>query len=248
MNKRTFLTAQWRKLLMLNYEVDPAVLEPHLPPATELDLWQGKALVSMVGFLFLDTRVLGIRWPWHVNFEEVNLRFYVRHYDGTQWKRGTVFVSEIVPKPIIALIANALYNEHYRAMAMRHQITPLADGRQQLRFEWKHNNRWHKLGATVDSALHDMAPDSAEAFIFEHYWGYNALNSTTSLEYQVEHVPWQIATVSNAFFDADVASLYGDAFAPYLTATPYSVFYAEGSDVAVRVAGKVRSVAKTTAV
>ncbi|RIV22457.1 DUF2071 domain-containing protein [Fibrisoma montanum] len=247
MKKRTFLTAQWRKLLMLNYEVDPAVLKPHLPPATELDLWEGKALVSMVGFLFLNTRVLGIKWPWHVNFEEVNLRFYVRHYDGTQWKRGTVFISEIVPKPAIALIANTLYNEHYRAMPMRHQVTALTDGRQQLRFEWRSKGHWNKLGATVSNELHDLTPGSAEAFIFEHYWGYNALNETTTQEYQVEHVPWQIATVSDAFFEADVASLYGDAFVPYLTVAPYSVFYAEGSNVSVRVAGKVRPVLETAA-
>lgn len=130
MKIQTFLTAEWRNLLMLNYEVSPEVLAPLLPPATELDLWQGKALVSMVGFQFLETRVLGIKWPWHVNFEEVNLRFYVRHFDGQVWKRGTVFVSEIVPRPIITVVANTLYNERYKAMPMRHSIQPVdADNR-----------------------------------------------------------------------------------------------------------------------
>jgi hypothetical protein len=97
-SKSRFLNWKWRNLVMLNYEVDPEILKPYLPAATELDLWEGKALVSMVGFMFKDTRVLGIKWPFHVNFEEVNLRFYVRHFDGKEWKRGTVFVSEIVPK------------------------------------------------------------------------------------------------------------------------------------------------------
>jgi uncharacterized protein YqjF (DUF2071 family) len=44
----------------------------------------------MVGFVFKDTRVLGIKWPFHVNFEEVNLRFYVRHFDGKEWKGGCI--------------------------------------------------------------------------------------------------------------------------------------------------------------
>lgn len=240
MANRKFLTAQWRNLLMLNYEVDPGILIKYLPPTTELDLWQGKAFVSMVGFRFLNTRVLGIEWPWHVNFEEVNLRFYVRHFDGTAWKRGAVFVSEIVPKPVIAVIANALYNERYQSMPMRHQLTRLNEECTAIRYEWKHKGRWNALGATVSNALRPMQPGSAEEFIFEHYWGYNKLSDTTTHEYQVEHVPWQIADTKDAFLDADVAGLYSEAFVPYLTQPPVSVFYADGSDVAVRVAGKLR--------
>jgi uncharacterized protein YqjF (DUF2071 family) len=106
MPKVKFLQAEWRDLLMINYEVDPEVLKPYLPAYTELDLWHGKALVSMVGFMFLNTRVLGVKWPFHVNFEEVNLRFYVRYFNGQEWKRGAVFISEIVPKAIIPLVAN----------------------------------------------------------------------------------------------------------------------------------------------
>src|ERR1700709_2971283 len=113
MAKPQFLTAQWKNLLMLNYEVDPEVLKPYLPASTVLDLWEGEALVSMVGFLFKDTRVFGVKWPFHVNFEEVNLRFYVRYYDGKEWKRGAVFISELVPKAIIAITANVIYNEPY---------------------------------------------------------------------------------------------------------------------------------------
>lgn len=120
MPERRFLRANWINLLMLNYEVDPEILKPHLPPYTILDLWEEKALVSMVGFRFLDTRVLGIRWPGHANFEEVNLRFYVKYFDGETWKRGAVFISEIVPKRMIALIANNLYKEHYQALPMRY--------------------------------------------------------------------------------------------------------------------------------
>src|ERR1700744_3299940 len=120
MAQSAFLKAKWNNLLMLNYEVDPHILKPHMPPYTVPDLWQGKALVSMVGFMFNETQVAGFKWPFHTNFEEVNLRFYVKHFDGKEWKRGAVFVSEIVPKHMIALIANSLYKEHYSAMPMRH--------------------------------------------------------------------------------------------------------------------------------
>jgi uncharacterized protein YqjF (DUF2071 family) len=70
---RVFLTAEWRHLAMLNYIIDPALLKPLVPAGTELDFWGGQTYVSMVGFLFLNTRVRGIPIPFHRNFEEINL-------------------------------------------------------------------------------------------------------------------------------------------------------------------------------
>jgi uncharacterized protein YqjF (DUF2071 family) len=239
MPKIKFLQAQWQNLLMLNYEVDPKVLQPYLPAYTELDLWHGKALVSMVGFMFMNTRVLGVKWPGHVNFEEVNLRFYVRYFDGKEWKRGAVFISEIVPLMIIPIVANNLYNEHYKAMPMRHSVTPANNNQINYFYEWKTGKRWNKLGATVSNTFAAIEPGSAEEFIFEHYWGYNLINSTTTLEYAVEHAAWQIARVTQPVFDADVAALYGPAFEPYLK-QPFSAFFAKGSDVSVRVAQRIR--------
>ncbi|MDB4904977.1 MAG: hypothetical protein JWQ63_4258, partial [Mucilaginibacter sp.] len=173
MGNTRFLKAEWKNLLMLNYEVDPEILKPYLPAGTVLDLWEGKTLVSMVGFMFLNTKVFGIKWPWHINFEEVNLRFYVKHFNGKEWKRGAVFISEIVPKSMIVLIANNLYKEHYRALPMRHSATPVEDNDTRFLYEWKLKGRWNKMGATVSNNLEPIQAGSAEEFIFEHYWGYN---------------------------------------------------------------------------
>lgn len=239
MGKLKFLKAQWNNLLMLNYEVDPGILKPFLPPSTVLDLWQGKALVSMVGFMFNDTSVLGIKWPFHVNFEEVNLRFYVKYFDGNQWKRGAVFISEIVPKSIIAFIANNLYKEHYRALPMRHSRIPVDNGLTEYLYEWKFNGTWNKLGATVSNHFENITPDSQEEFIFEHYWGYNTLTNVKTMEYQVEHIAWQVAAVKNFIFNADIAGLYGKDFLPYLSGEPYSAFFANGSAISVRMGEKI---------
>ncbi|SDH94304.1 YqjF family protein [Mucilaginibacter sp. P25] len=239
MAKSEFLKAQWKNLVMLNYEVDAAILKPYKPAGTVLDLWEGKALVSMVGFMFSDTRVLGIKWPWHVNFEEVNLRFYVRYFNGTEWKRGAVFISEIVPKSMIVLIANNLYKEHYRALLMRSSITSAADNHTQFLYEWKLNGRWNKLGATASNELVNIKAGSAEEFILEHYWGYNSLSPIKTMEYQVEHVSWQTGLVREYVFDADVAALYGEAVRPFLEKEPVSAFYAVGSDIVVRMGEKI---------
>ena len=240
MAKPLFLKAEWKNLLMVNYQVDPQILKPFLPPGTELDLWQGKALVSMVGFMFLNTSVLGVKWPFHINFEEVNLRFYVRHFDGSVWKRGAVFVSEIVPKPIIAFFANTLYKEHYSAMPMRHSVVQVDEGFTRYLYEWKKQGNWNKLGATVANDFADIKPGSEEEFIFEHYWGYNTLHANTTTEYQVEHISWQTATCTDSIFEANVALLYGKEFEPYLMAKPHSVFFAKGSEIGVRMGQKIR--------
>jgi hypothetical protein len=239
MAAKEFLKAQWRDLLMLNYEVDPEVLAPYIPPETVLDEWQGKTLVSMVGFMFLDTKVLGIKWPFHVNFEEVNLRFYVKYFDGKEWKRGAVFISEIVPKHAIAFIANNLYKEHYRALPMRHSAIKTGDDFTEYAYEWKLNGTWNKLAGTVSAKFTDIQPGSAEAFIFEHYWGYNKLNATTTIEYQVEHIMWQVADVKDCVFNADITTLYG---IKYLSAKPVSVFFARGSEICVRGGTKITTV------
>jgi len=220
---------------MLNYEVDPEILKPYLPFATTLDLWQGKALVSMVGFLFQDTKVLGVKWPFHINFEEVNLRFYVKYFDGKIWKRGAVFISEIVPKNIIALIANTLYKEHYSAMPMRHSAIPVASDRTEFLYEWKLKGTWNKLGATVSNQFTDIEPGSPQEFIFEHYWGYNIWSPKKTMQYQVEHVRWQVAEVTDPIFEANIVALYGKAFEPFLKAKPFSAFFAKGSEISVRI-------------
>jgi uncharacterized protein YqjF (DUF2071 family) len=81
----SFLNAEWRKLAIANYVIDPATLANYLPAGTELDLWEGKYYVSLVGFMFKNTKLLGIKIPFHVNFEEVNLRFYVKRFENGMW-------------------------------------------------------------------------------------------------------------------------------------------------------------------
>src|ERR1044072_3812069 len=117
---RPFLTAQWRNLLMINFEASPSLLQQYLPHHTELDTWNNTHYISLLGFLFQDTRVKGIPFPGHRTFEEVNLRFYVRYKDGAEWKRGVVFIKELVPKRLITFVANSLYGEKYATLPMRH--------------------------------------------------------------------------------------------------------------------------------
>jgi uncharacterized protein YqjF (DUF2071 family) len=224
-----FLSAEWRSLVMLNYSVDPATLAPWVPRGMELDLWQGEAVISMVGFLFRGCRVFGVAWPGLSDFEEVNLRLYVRRVVGSEVRRGVVFVKEIVPSRIVAFAAWTFYHERYVAMRMRHRVdVGLAE------FAWRHRGKWERLSATTRGEAAAIVPGSEEEFIFEHYWGYVRRRDGGTTEYAVEHPPWRVWPAVTATLECDAAALYGAAFAPALAGAPRSAFVAVGSSVQVR--------------
>ncbi|TAE50955.1 MAG: DUF2071 domain-containing protein [Bacteroidetes bacterium] len=228
----TFLRAEWKDLIMASYAIDPRDLKAHVPRHAELDLRDGVCYVSLVGFLFANTRVLGLRIPFHETFEEVNLRFYVRVKEGNEWKRGTVFIREIVPRAAISLVANTVYGEHYSTMAMDHRRVELPDT-QEIEYRWRHRGEWNHLRVVAGREAQEMAPESEEAFIAEHYWGYNKLARGRTGEYQVVHPPWRVYQVQKADILCRAAALYGDAFSYIERETPASVFLAEGSEVSV---------------
>lgn len=229
---KPFLTAEWRYLAMLNFVADPKLLEPLVPAGTELDFHHGETFVSIVGFLFLRTRVLGLPIPLHRNFEEVNLRFYVRRQTAEGWRRGVTFVRELVPRRAIALVARAFYDEPYLATPMRHSIAQSAN-ELALQYQWWRAGQWETLGMTAAGEAHASAAGSHEEFITEHFWGYTTRASGTS-EYGVEHDRWRLRTATQWTFDAGVASLYGPQFVATLGAQPTSAFIADGSPVIVR--------------
>lgn len=230
----TFLTAEWRKLIMVQYAVPEAVLSSYMPAGVEMDLFQGRPYVSLVGFLFDRVRVKGVPVPFHTRFEEINLRFYVRRreIDGSM-KRGVVFVREFVPRLAIATIARLFYEEPYRAIPTRHDIT-VSDAGMRARYEWKTHGRWHRLAAESSSPQPvDIQPGSEEEFITEHYFGYTRRSDGGTSEYGVEHPRWQVYPVSRFEVDADMEMLYGQRFAFLNEVQVASVLFAEGSEVRV---------------
>jgi uncharacterized protein len=201
---RIFLSAEWRYLVMLNYEIDPALLQPFVPQGTVLDDWHGRIYASIVGFLFQNTRLLGVSIPGHTNFEEVNLRFYVRRRGPEGWRRGVVFIKELVPRRAIAAMARLIYNENYQALPMRHRLelqpTDSNDALNtavSLAYEWKFQGRWQGIQATAKGPSSAIEEGSEAEFITEHYWGYAAQRDGGTVEYQVEHPRWRVWQVGD---------------------------------------------------
>jgi uncharacterized protein YqjF (DUF2071 family) len=232
-SRRVFLTAEWRHLAMLNYEVDRNLFLTFVPHGTELDTWSGRVFVTLVGFQFLKTRVLGLPIPFHVNFDEVNLRFYVRRQEGQELRRGVVFIREIVPRRAIALLARTLYNENYVALPMTHEMAANGQLPPAVSYRWRTARGWSAITLEAVGNSQPLQAGSEQEFITEHFWGYAAQRDGGTLEYRVAHPSWRVWTARRAEFAGEVEELYGPDLAAVLRGTPTSAFLADGSPVAV---------------
>lgn len=220
-----FLSAKWKHLLLANYVVEPDLLQKFVPQGTKIDPFAGQTFVSLVAFLFEETRILGVPVPFHCHFEEVNLRFYIAP-DHDPTIRAVTFVREIVPKPLISLVANSLFQENYASMPMKHH-----HAENHFQYAWGKSFE-HRFSARVDSQPELPSPGSIAEFITEHYWGYSRTPGST-LEYRVEHPQWTCCELSDFEIAVDFSSLYGQEFEFLKHQKPHSVQYAEGSEVTV---------------
>ena len=231
---RVFVTADWRYLAMLNYAVDPALLAAFVPAGTELDFFEGQTFVSLVAFRFLRTRVLGMRIPFHEDFEEVNLRLYVRRRVGEGWRRGVTFIRELVPRRAVALVARLVFNENYTAMPLSHQIDDVGHGtdrRVSAEYGWRQRGTTGSIRMRAAGTPVTPQAGSLEQFITEHYWGYVRQRSGATLEYEVRHDPWGVWAADEAAFVDQGSRLYDPALSAVLARKPDSAFLADGSAV-----------------
>ncbi len=227
-----FLTASWKHLIFINYEVDSTVLLPYLPKGTELDFYNGKCLVSLVGFLFANTKIRGISFPFHRNFEEFNLRFYVKRKEGDSYKRGVVFIKEIVPRRMITYVAQLLYGESYFYHPMKHQIIE-AKTNLEVAYSFRVNKKWNEIKVVAGKEKQPIFTNTEEEFITEHYWGYTRMKNGATSEYNVQHPRWNLYPVNSYEAEVDITELYGKQWHEYLSVQPTSVLLADGSPVIV---------------
>lgn len=227
----TFLRANWENLIMANYEIEPSTLAPYLPKGVELDFYNNKTYVSLVGFMFKNTRLFELPIPFFGSFEEINLRFYVKKIENRKIKKGVVFINETVPFKIVALLANKLYKEHYISIPTKNSIDITEN--KDIKFEWKINDRWNSLAVKSDTNKYKIEQGTIEEFIFERYFGFTKLSDISTQEYKIHHPKWMTHKILNSKIDCDFRSMYGDSFSILNNQTPDSILLAEGSQVSV---------------
>ena len=218
---------------MLNYAIDPALARPFVPHGTQLDSFEGKTYMSLVGLRFVRTKIFGsMAIPFHANFDEINLRIYVRRMDNGKARRGVMFIREIVSLPAVTFIARLVYGENYMSLPLTHSIAMDSQGGS-IEYRWNSKEQLFRLSAKTVNGPARFVDGSLEQFITEHYWGYTPQSDGSSLEYHVSHDPWHIWRADEARFEGDAAHLYGADFGRVLARPPESAFIADGSPVLV---------------
>jgi uncharacterized protein YqjF (DUF2071 family) len=223
----SWISAEWRDLVMLSYEVDPLHLVPLVPAGTSLDFHEGRTLVTVTGFRFLNARLAGMPVPLHQDFGQVNLRFYVWRQAGSAIRRGVVFISDIVPSVTVTAVARLLFNEKYVVAPMRYEAISAEQG--WASYEWQVGGRWHRLAATRSGVPRQPAPRSVESFVVDRPWSYSRQRDGSTLELHVEHPTWDVWPAADPRLECDVATVFGSAFATALSRPPLSAVIAAGS-------------------
>lgn len=226
--KRPFLTATWSNLCLFSYVVDDARLEPFLPPGLHLDRWKGNAVVSLVAFDFLNTKVMGIPWPGFRNFPEINLRFYVTDGD----RRGVVFIREYVPRRFVAWLANTLYNEPYVAAPMSSEVS-VANSEYRVQHTLTTFDTVQCLRLTASGPPALPTEDSEAHHFKEHQWGFGTGRKGQLLVYEVRHPHWAVIPVDAYHLEWSWEKAYGPNWAFLNDRTPDSVMFAVGSAIEV---------------
>jgi uncharacterized protein len=198
----------------------------------QLDLYEGSAYVSLVGFMFKNTRLFQIPIPWLGTFEEINLRFYVTREENGIQKRGVVFINETIPYKAVAWVANKLYKEHYTAIPTRNNIS-LNGTSKKIDYQWRLKKTWYNIYVQASMEKDTMLEGSFEEFIFEHYYGYTKLDSLNTEEYRIKHPRWDLNKITYSNINCTFDKMYGEDFSFLNGVKPTSVFLAEGSSVEV---------------
>ena len=229
----SFLKASWENLILANYLINPSILKKYVPKGTELDIWNGNCYISLVGFMFKNTRLLGFKIPFHINFEEVNLRFYVKRKEGEKWKRGVVFIKEYVPKWALSFVANTIYSEHYQTVPMNNKFIK-NENSLTVAYQWEIDKHKYSMEVNADKEGLPIEKGSETEFITEHYWGYAKVNNNKTNEYEVTHPRWDNYKINNYNIDVDFTKVYGQEFSFLNKLSPQSVILAKGSEITVK--------------
>ena len=238
----TFVSAYWSDLILLSYAVPDRLLLPRIAPF-DLDYWDGQAYVSVVGFHFGKTRILGVPpgplLPNVANFAQWNLRTYVRRKvnevgssHAKQAAGGIVFLKEFVPSPMVTGLVRTLYNENYVTAPL--SLTLQSEGNTlDVCYSLEVGGRKHTIAAKSVLAPSKLKAGSADEFFIERYWGSPGAYGNKVISFQIAHAPWNTYDISSCDVDADFGLLYGKDWEFLNNRKPDYAAWCDGSSVGI---------------
>lgn len=207
---------EWNRSLFLHWKVPADVLRPLVPAQLELDVYNGETWVSLVAFTMEQIRPRKLpAFHFIFNFDEVNLRTYVRTGD----RPGVYFLNIEAGKSLSVFIARSLSGLPYERASILRKYEPIQ------RYTATNFKRGFHLDASFTIGEKKSIKSGLDNFLTEKYCLY--LEQKDKLfRYDIHHKPWNVHSVK--FIDLQVDYKIGEYVWPE---KPDLVHYSAGVEV-----------------
>lgn len=183
--------ADWTEMVFIHYAVDPFVLRRAVPPDLKIDLYDGRAYVSLVAFtqrrlrFWRGGRFAALLTAPLATHEFLNLRTYV-HADG---QRAIFFLSEWIPNRLAVLIGPRAYGLPYRLARVKYRddfdrASVAGHVSTALGREFRFRGRYERMCPAVAAE-----PKTLAYFLLERYAAFTFRNGILR-RFEIDHEPW----------------------------------------------------------
>lgn len=231
-----FLKATFQNLLQLVYSVPASAIQALLPEGLEPELKNGKAQLILSALEFRQTKVKGLKIPFHVNFPEIHLKTRVRR--GNQ--SGVFFIRQIVPKHCIAVVARRIYHEPYESFPIEFTLQAMPGSEEGTTIEELTCKLWKKdktleVRAFIESSLQegDSSEDFYENLPPETLIGFGTNDKGELSTYTMEQKALKAIKVEEWSMTGDLNGIFEDSFPEGFSEYPDEVLFIQGQSVKI---------------
>jgi len=175
---------RWNHIFFIHSKVDPALLQPHVP--FKLDLFEGKAVLSIVPFRMDKIRLWGLPpIPFFAQLWELNLRTYVT-VGGV---RGIYFFTLDTDSALGCWIANHFFHLPYRLAKIQACVKDHEYSFQSRRPPFSFFTQFQLTGKKKTASAFDLWTTERDRLF--------TLEKENIYEGRVFHAPWELEEVSD---------------------------------------------------
>ena len=235
-DRKTLYAAEWREIVVINFEIDPKLLRNFIPPKTELDFFNETSFVTLMARACKNVKPYG--WPivFAKSIDQILLRFYVKRKVGDTWRRGVCLIRDYLPKRKASFFLNWMFKHSFTQVPIKRTSSNFESGLPTqlptVEYQWTTGDYVNHIKVNARSQMRQQEQETKESFVLDHHYGYTVKEGKT-YEYYVEYSPWAMWDAQSGSFDCDTENVFGRPFVRALKQRPASVFLARGSDVII---------------
>ncbi len=195
---KLLLVADWNYMFVRSFLVEPKLLQDKLNPLLDLTLFNGKALVQIVGRAIENTKIKGLAIS-PIKFFDFNLQVKVKKDE----KDGFILVKQIVPKYCVANFISRLFYAKAETLPMEEKKIIENDKMiiQQSIWKDKELSEIQIVAEANPTPIESPFGNSRNKFVFSEENGFQ--------EFSIETEHWNSFNIEKSTFNLNHEKLYG---------------------------------------